>query len=328
MGTQRFGDIEINPGERKRGTLATFYLSDGTPVNIPLMALRGEQDGPKLWVSAAMHGQELSGIPVVWEILKERIEPESLRGTVVGAPLLNPFSFNGRTYFTPEDGYNVNRVFPGDPNGLLTHRLANRIHEEGVKKCDYLIDFHCNIHSAMYFTIIKGTEGDPAFERSKEMAEAFGITTIEMILKHEAHRTGTMSDAAINEGKPTLVLELVPWRSIDDQAVEVGIRGVMNVMKLLDMIDGEIEPQSEIEVLDGRLSRTEINTTRGGLVKTYARVGEAIKKGEVLGQVMDAYGDPVEDIVSTVDGWLLAWPMIHNQAAGTGDHVAFLAFRP
>jgi predicted deacylase len=320
------GDISVKPGERAYGKLGTFYLSDGTAVNLPLMAVRGKQDGPVLWISAGMHGQEMSGIPVIWEIIKERMDPNTLRGTVVGAPLLNPFSFNGRTYYTPEDGYNFNRVFPGDPNGLLTHRMANLVFEEGVKKCDYLIDFHCNVDTALCFSIIKGSEDEEAFKKSKIMADAFGVTPIEMILEHEAHRTGTMSDEARKIGKPVLVVELVPWRSINQLAVEVGLLGVLNVMKAIDMIDGEVEPQEGIQVLEGKLSRTELNATRGGIVTTFVNVGDPIQKGQVIGQIVNGYGDPVEDIVSSVDGWLLAWPMVNNQAAGTGEHVAFLAF--
>lgn len=326
MSIQTFGDVSVKPGESARGQLGTVYLAEGTAVNIPLMVVRGEQDGPVLWLGAAMHGQEISGIPVIWEVIKEHLDPKTLRGTVVGAPLLNPLSFNGGTYFTPQDGYNINRVFPGDPNGLLTHRMANFIYEEGVKKCDYLIDFHCNVSSAMHFSIVKGTDNVDAWKRSQAMAKAFGITTIEMILKHEAHRTGTMGQEAGALGKAIITIELVPWRLIDQQAVRVGVRGTLNVMKSLGMIDGEIEAQDEIKVLPNNLSRTELNATRGGLVKEFAGVGDKIKKGELLGQIVDVYGDPVEDIISSVDGWLLAWPMMNNQAAGTGDHVAFLAF--
>ena len=246
--------------------------------------------------------------------------------TPAAAPLLNPFSFNGRTYYTPEDGYNVNRVFPGDSGGLLTHRIANLILEEGVKKCDYLLDFHCNVASAMCFSIVKGAEGEEAFEKSREMAEAFGITPIEMILEHEAHRTGTMSDEARKHGKPVLVVELVPWRMISPEAVQVGLRGALNIMKSLGMIDGEVEPQEGIGVLNGQLSRTEILASRGGIVEKLVDVGDPISRDQVIGHIVDGYGEPVEDIVSSVDGWLLAWPMIHNQAAGTGESVAFLVF--
>lgn len=321
------GDIDLNPGDLEYGKLETFYLSDGSQIDIPLMAVRGKQEGPVLWLGAAMHGQELSGIPVVWEIIKERVDPEKLRGTIVGAPLLNPFSFNGRTYYTPEDGYNVNRVFPGDSEGLLTHRLAHTILEKGIKKCDHVIDFHCNMASAMHFTIVQETGNKEAYKQSVDMAEAFGITNIDMKLKHEAHRTGTLSQSTGEAGIPHITLELIPWRAIDPEAVKVGVRGVLNVMKHLNMIDGEMEAQDSIQVINGWLTRTEVKADLGGLVREHVEVGDEIQEGQLIGQIVNVYGEPVEDIVSPADGWLLAWPMIHNQAAGTGEHVAFIAFK-
>jgi len=328
MSDLTFGDMQLKPGEVCRGALGSFYLADGSRVNIPVIALQGLNPGPILWLDAAMHGQEMSGIPVIWEVIKEHLDPRDLRGTVVGIPIINPFSFNGRKYYTPEDGYNINRVFPGDPNGLLTHRLANLVFEEGIKKSDYIIDFHCNMASAMCFTIIDEPTGIPApvYDQYASMAQAFGITIIEAKLEHESHRTGLMSVEAELLGKPVITLELVPWRRIDPLAVEVGVRGTLNVMKSLGMIDGEIEAQEGIQVIPGSLSRLELFAERGGIVMEYVGVGDQIKKNQMIGQIVDHYGDPVEDIISPVEGWLLAWPMIHNQAAGTGKMVAFIAY--
>jgi predicted deacylase len=290
------------------------------------MAVRGFEDGPILWLGAAMHGQELSGIPIIWEIIKGRLDPKKLRGTVVGSPLQNPFSFNGRTYFTPQDGYNLNRVFPGQVDSLLTHRLAHLIFNEGILRSDYVIDFHCNMASAMCFSIIDEPQDQNTYRKYKEMARAFGITIIEAIPELEAHRTGLMSDEAALAGKLVLTVELVPWRLINPKAVQVGVRGTLNVMKSLGMIDGEIEPQSGLKIIGGDLSRMEINANHGGLVMEYADVGDEIHRNQVIGQIVDPYGDLLEDIISPIDGWLLAWPMIKNQAAGTGEHVAFIAF--
>lgn len=326
MSNFTIGDVVAEAGTVARGKLGSVYLSDGTAVDIPLMIVNGAEDGPVLWVSAAMHGQELSGIAVVWDIVKQHLDPQTLRGTVVAPPLLNPLSFNGGTYFTPQDGYNINRVFPGDADGLLTARMAHLVLEEGVKKVDYLIDFHANPEPAMYFSIVKESEDQAVWETSRGMADAFGITTIEMILKYEAHRTGTMTDAALQLGKPSLVIELIPWRRISPEAVQVGVRGVLNVMKHLDMIDGETEPQSDVLVLDRRLTRTEVTASRGGLVREYKAPGDPVSEGEVVGHVVDTFGDPVEEIVSPVDGWLMAFPLLGNQAAGTGDILAFFAF--
>ena len=320
------GDVTVQPGSTARGKLGSIYLSDGTAVDIPLIVVNGAQAGPALWVSAAMHGQELSGIGVIWELVKNRIDPAKLRGTVVAAPLLNPLSFNGGTYFTPQDGYNINRVFPGDPKGLTTQRLASLVLEEGIRKVDYLIDFHANPEPAMYFSIIKDAQDRAVWEKSREMAEAFGITIVEMVSKYEAHRTGTMTDTAMQMGKPSMTVELVPWRRVSPLAVRVGVKGVLNVMKKLGMVDGEIEPQDEIQVVGGRLTRTEVTANRGGLVQEYKDAGDPVRKGEVIGHIVDAYGEPLEEIVSPVDGWLLAFPLLGNQAVFTGDLLAFFLF--
>ena len=104
------------------------------------------------------------------------------------------------------------------------------------------------------------------------------------------------------------------------------MRGALNVMKRLGMIAGEVEAQKDILVFNGRFSRTEVTATRGGLAKEFKAPGDAVKKGDVVGQIVNAYGDPVEDIVSPVDGWLLAWSFMGNQAANSGDILAFFLF--
>jgi predicted deacylase len=320
------GNIVVQPGSVAKGILGTLYLSNGSSVDIPLMVVHGSRPGPVLWVSAAMHGQELSGIGVVWELVRQRLNPATLSGTVVAAPLLNPLSFNGGTYYTPQDGYNVNRVFPGDPKGLTTQRLANMILEGGVKRADFLIDFHANTEPAMCFTIVKESKDEEVWNASRAMAKAFGITVVEMVLKYEAHRMGTMTDMAISLRKPSITIELIPWRRMSPKAVSTGVRGVLNVMKHLGMIGGEQEAQNEVLVIPGRMTRTELMANRGGLVRFLKDAGDPVKKGEVVAEVVDHYGEAIEDVVSPVDGWQLAFPLLDNQAVNTGDLLAFFLF--
>jgi predicted deacylase len=319
------GTVTGIPGEVVRGELGRIHLADGTPVRIPLLIMQGTEPGPTLWVSAAMHGQEISGIAVIWQLLQGRCDPKLLRGTVVAVPVLNPLSFTGQTYFTPQDGYNLNRSFPGDPKGLLTARMAALIYQEGIEKCDYFVDFHCNPDPALCFTIIKDPGDDQVWQTCQNMARAFGITTIEMESSYEAHRTGTLVEAALSQGKPSVILELIPWRRISSVAVEVGVRGMLNIMRHLDMMDGEIEPQEGIPILDGRLTRVEIMASTGGLVRQYKTAGDPVQSGETIGHIVDLYGDEVEPVISPVDGWLLAFPLLNNQAVGTGDILAFFA---
>jgi len=210
---------------------------------------------------------------------------------------------------------------------LLSHRLAAQI-TRLVDPCDACIDFHANPTPAMQFSIVKHGGDAALWERSLAMARAFGITTIQMIPTHERHRTGTFTDYVQDRGKPCLVLELIAWRRLDPVSLETGVRGTLNVMRLLDMLDGDIEPQRGIRIIEGPLSRIELTANRGGLVHPLKDVGDAIREGETIALVRDLWGEVVEEVRAPRTGWLLAWPLLGNQAVTTGDILAFIAFRP
>ncbi len=320
------GDVRVAPGEVGRGALWEVWLPDSTRVPLPLMVINGRHDGPTLWLSAAMHGPEISGVEVIRRLMREMIDPAMLRGRVVAAPILNPLAYQAHVMNTPQDGYNLNRVFPGGPM-LLSQRLAQAIFERGVMHCDYVIDFHANPNPALMFSIVKQAEGRVG-EESAMMAGAFGLTTIHLVLSNEPHRTGTMTDAAMRAGKPALTLELVSWRRIEEPAIQAGVRGTLNVMKRLGMLTGEPEaqPADSVRVLPGELTRTEITAEKGGMVLTLKDVGDPVVREEPVARLIDPYGDEVDVLRSPVDGWLLAYPFLNNQCAATGEIVAFLAF--
>jgi uncharacterized protein len=321
-----FPGVKIEPGRFTRASVPCAYLPDSSVVSIPLSILAGQNDGPTLWVSAAMHGTEITGTEVIRRLLRESLDPTKLRGIVVASPILSPLAYNSHQMNTPQDGYNLNRVFPGDPKMLLSHRLANLIYTKLVKPCDYVIDLHANPSPAMQFSIVKEGADPSVNKKSRELAAAFGITTIEMLYEHEKHRTGTMTSCAMDDGKPSLVLELVYWRRIDEVSVQTGVRGLLNVMKKIGMIDGAIEEQKDTLVIKGPLSRIELTANKGGLVFWHKTAGEKVRAREKIGIVRDPWGDVVEEVRSPVDGWVLAWPLLGNQAVATGDILTFIAF--
>jgi predicted deacylase len=323
----KIAGLEVAAGQYTRGSLPCAYLPDGSEVSVPLSILSGAKDGPTLLITSAIHGTELTGIEVIRRLLREDLKASDLRGTIVAAPIVNPMAYNAQQMNTPQDSYNLNRVFPGDPKSLLSHRLAHLIYSQLVAPCDYVIDLHANPTPAIQFAITKGAADPNITTRSKKMADAFGITTIEMRYEHEKHRTGTMIECAMADGKPSLVLELVYWRRIDPVSVNTGVRGIKNVLKSLDMLDGELEEQTETPVIKGALSRVEVTANKGGLVFWSKTAGDSISKGEVIGVLRDPWGDIVEEVVSPRDGWILAWPLLLNQTATTGDFLTFIAYR-
>jgi predicted deacylase len=322
----KMGNIAAGPATLERGILGSVYLLNGAPVNIPLMILRGRTEGPVLWLSAGMHGQELVGTGIIWELIRQRLDPATLRGTIAAVPLMNPLSFAGGTYFTPQDGFNLSSAFPGDGEGGLTARMARLIFEEGLQKVDYVIDLHCNPEGSMMFTYAHEPTYDQVAARGYELARAFGLTTVDRPPK-PTHIPGRgMLDVCHELGKPGILVEFVPYYSINRAAVAVGVRGMLNVLKTLKMIDGEVEPQKDVLVIPGRLGILHATASKGGIVLPRVAEGVEVKKGQTVADVVDFYYEPVEEIVSPVDGWLVAWPFL-NQSVGTGDLVAMYVFR-
>jgi predicted deacylase len=220
----------------------------------------------------------------------------------------------------------MNRVFPGQANGLLTHRLAYWVLHEGVNHADFLIDFHANPTPAIMFTIIRNQPPEVG-AKAMAMANAYGITTIQLKLENEPHRSGTLPDSAQALGKPTITIELLAWRRMLEDSVRSGVRGTLNVMKYLNMLDGAIEPQTDVTVIKGNLSRVETTAEKGGLVHMLLNAGDAVTKGQVLAEIVNPYGDIVEKITTPVDGWILAYPLLNSQCVATGDFVNFIAYR-
>ena len=326
MQTIEIAGLSVRPGQRTLGKALCGELPDGTPVFHPLIVVNGAAEGPLLWLGAGLHGTEIPGMEVIRRVTRDVVDPTQLHGGIVAAPLLNPFSYHHHQMVTPQDGYNLNRVFPGNPAMLLSHRLAAQI-ARLAEPCDVYIDFHANPTPAMQFAIVKHSGDDAVWERSLALARAFGITTIEMVPTHEQHRTGTFTDLVQERGKPCLVLELIAWRRFDPVSLEAGVRGTLNVMRHLGMWDGAVERQSGFPIIEGALSRVELTANRGGLVHTLKDAGEAIKKGEAIAIVRDLWGDVVEEVKAPRDGWILAWPFLGNQAVATGDILTFIAFR-
>ncbi len=167
MRTLDIAGISVPPGQRRLGKIPCGELPDGTVIHQPLIVVNGASEGPLLWLGAGLHGTEIPGMEVIRRVTREAVDPGHLRGGIVAAPLLNPFSFHQHQMLTPQDGYNLNRVFPGDEAMLLSHRLAAQI-ARLADPCDACIDFHANPTPALQFSIVKHTGDEAVWERSPE----------------------------------------------------------------------------------------------------------------------------------------------------------------
>lgn len=323
------GDVTVAPGEMAFGRLVPGKMAWSQELSIPLIVVNGAQDGPRLWISAVIHGPEATGTEVIRRVIREELDPKKLRGSIICVPVANPLSFQAASYDTLEDGYNLNRVFPGSLKGSITQRMAHVIYQE-VKRCDFIIDLHANAVPAMQFAIVAHAPDQSVVDRSFEIGRNFGITTRLMKVSEEANwasmRSGTLLEVAARDGIPGAIAELLYWYRIDPFSVDIGTRGVLNIMKALDMIDGEIEKQP-IEVIEGNLSGAEQTCDEGGLVFFTKTVGDTVQEGDTVAIIRDPYGDVLEEVKAPVTGWVTAYPLRKNQVAMSGDTVAFFMYR-
>src|SRR5688572_11045848 len=225
----RIADVECPPGQLARGRIVGGWLDDGSPIEIPLLVLHGAAPGPVLWLGATLHGIEIVGVEIVRRVMREAVDPAALRGTIVGAPIQNPLAFQDHKYGTPRDGLNINRVFPGNPNGSISERLAHALYREGIEKADIVVDIHANTAPAHPFVILRGGT-DEVHRRARQLAEAYGLTILESAPKPaspgEKHLAGLLMDAALRDGKPAVTLEYECW-TMDDRFARAGTVGTL-----------------------------------------------------------------------------------------------------
>jgi hypothetical protein len=319
--------VEVVPGRLVKDWVTAGFHPDGAPIRVPFMVLGGTRPGPTLLVTAAVHGSEVGGCEAARRLLREELDPQKVRGTVVALPLANPLAVRYDSYYVVEDGLNLNRVFPGSANDTITPRLADLIFRQFVAPADYVVDLHANPQPAVEFCIVKLVGQTEVQRRSVEMARAFGITVLSMSSTYEKHRTGTLIEGAMAAGKPSVIVEQVSWRTADPASVEMTVNGLVNVLVDLGMLDGRSRREiPDKSIAGGVLSRIDVLCDRGGFAVPQVSVGSRVAKGRPVVRILDVFGDEVESVVSPRHGWVVAYPWSLNQFVGTGEAVAFVVF--
>jgi len=257
------------------------HFTDGTELALFLHEIAGQQgDGPTLGVSAAIHGNEPTGTLVVREIAR-RFADGGFRGRLLLLPVANPRSFEANLRFTPIDGVNLNRVFPGKANGMFTEMLAARIKDLFLDRIDAYADFHTGTdRPTVDYTYINNDEG---------LSRAFGT---KILFRPQVGKSGPVFDGTTKSvteqrGVPSCTIEL--GGGLVDQApyVERGTAGIINMMRYLGMLDEDTVPTPGQIVVRGMAT---IYPTQGGFLHTEAPpLGERIAGGAVLGRVVSPY---------------------------------------
>lgn len=277
---------EIIPGSRQQLALPVAKLYTHTELSITIKTVRGKREGPTLFVSAAIHGDEINGVEIVRRLLQHR-SLRSLRGTLVTIPVVNVHGFLNNSRYLP-DGRDLNRSFPGSPKSSLAGRIAHSFFNEVVAHCDYGIDLHTGARHRGNLPQIRADLQD---ERTRAMAEAFGAP----VMLHAKTRDGSLREVANDQKIPILLYEAGEALRFDEVAIRAGVSGIINVMRQIGML-----PASRSK----RPKRTPMVTDQSywvrarfsGVLRALVPLGAFVKKDEVIAVISDPIGDSSGDV--------------------------------
>ena len=284
------GGLAVKPGERRLVDLPISKLSNHAPVTLPVHVLHGAQPGPTMFVSAAIHGDELNGVEIIRRLLRT-LAPQSINGTLLCVPVVNVFGFISRSRYLP-DRRDLNRSFPGSANGSLAARLAHLFLTEIVKRSQVGIDLHtAAIHRINLPQIRCVFRKRP---RVRELGRAFGAE----VMLESPERPGSLREAARAVGVDVLSYEAGEGLRFDEFAIRAGVDGITAVMlkmELLDTPDGA-EPPVERRAPILINASTWLRSPEGGVFRTTKRIGDGVSVGEVVGYVANPYEDAAVEV--------------------------------
>lgn len=302
----------IQPGERRRIELPTGVLATGSALPLPLEVLHGTRPGPRIWMSAAIHGDELNGVEIIRKLLSE-LNPHRLAGTILAVPIVNVQGFLLESRYLP-DRRDLNRSFPGSPRGSMASRLAHLFMQEVVRGCSLGLDLHTGSDQRTNLPQIRADLSDPETAR---LARAFGAP----ILIHAGLRDGSLRAAATAGDTRVLVFEGGEARRFDRSVIEAGTSGVLRVLRELGMRgSGPIPPTQPS--LESR-STSWVRAGRGGLLRLDVDLGERVEKGRRIGVIRDAFGDHALPVRSNRSGVVVG--LTRSPTVNRGDALVHLA---
>jgi predicted deacylase len=273
---------------------------------VPITIVRGARPGPVLALIAGNHGYEYPPV-LALQRLRAQIDPAELSGQLILVHTANMPSFLGRTvYFSPVDGKNLNRVYPGKPDGTVSERIAHAITTEVIEKADYVLDLHCGdgnewLRPYVYQNITGNAALDQSIER---LVMAFGIDHVVVDRDRPTDPAHSLycSTTAITRGKPAMTIESGSLGMSDEESVERIVSGIYGVLRELRMKEGGPDPLSRAVFLDP----TEVVTSpETGILYAQVECNQTVPKGAVLAHITDFFGKTLAEVRSPLDGLVL-----------------------
>ena len=309
------GGTSIPPGSRTTIALPMAKLYTHNEITLPVHVIHGRRSGPTMFVCAAVHGDEINGVEIIRRLLNVRAL-ESLKGTLLAVPIVNPFGFIQRARYLP-DRRDLNRSFPGTPKGSQAGRLAHLFMTEIADRSDIGIDLHTGSNFRSNLPQIRACLHDPL---TLDLAVAFGTP---VVVPSEL-REGSLREAVASLGKPVLVYEGGEALYFNESAIRMGLRGILNVMRHTGMLASGRKRKTPEPIITDRTSW--VRATMSGTFSRRVKLGDLVKKGRLLGRLSDPLGDESEDVLSPFTGVIIG--QLNLPLAHEGDALVHLAKVP
>lgn len=299
------GGIGVAAGSRARVDLPIADLAIGVPITMPVHVVNGRHAGPRLFVAAAVHGDEVNGVEIVRRVLRLRALAR-LRGALIAVPVVNVPAFLNLSRYLP-DRRDLNRSFPGSAKGSLAARLAKLFLDEIVANSTYGIDLHTAARHRENYPQIRGDLDCPEVER---MARAFAVP----LVIDARRRDGSLRSATRERGVPVIVYEAGEALRFDEAAIRAGVKGVSRVMVHLGMLPARpgSAPRKQPLILE---STHWVRAPGSGVVRAYQSIGAHVAAGQLLATLSDPIGELNTAIASPADGVVVGrsnLPLVHE----------------
>jgi len=307
---------EFDPAALPKGSMQFFWLevvtdSFAEPVSIPLMVAKGRYDGPTLGLTAAVHGNELNGIPVIQRLFSE-IDVSELRGTIIGVPVVNVPSFM-RKKRRFNDGVDLNHIFPGKANGNVSQVYAHRFFNKLVPHFDILLDLHTASFGRINSYYIRA---DMEQEETRKLA----LLQDAEIIVHNPPSDGTLRGAADALDIPAITLEVGNSNTFQKRLIRSGLEGIHNVLCHLDMVEDDIAAPSKNTIICK--SSYWLYTDAGGVLSLQADLLQILEQGQQMALLRDIFGNRIKDYLAPEKGIVIGKSI--NPVNQTGGRILHL----
>ena len=295
---------DVRPGETQRLSWAATELFEGVPVSTPVLVMNGTMPGPTLCLTAAVHGDELNGIEMVRRVMHD-IDPDKLSGALIGVPIVNVQGFRRGSRYLP-DRRDLNRYFPGNPNGSAAARIAHSFFTNVISHCDALVDLHTGSFERANLPQIRADLRNPDVVT---LTLGFGST----VILHSTPGVGTLRHAATQAGIPAVTLEAGGPLQLELSEVKDGVKGIESLITSLGMVR-RVRFWGAPEPVYYRSSW--VRADSGGILLSDVSLGSTVREGDRLGTITDPMSNARVELRSPYSGRIIG--MARNQVVMPG----------